>query len=356
MAEIIHDGFDWLASDAITRQRSLPKWDEGLPAVGNGAIAPIVANRGLHTTQGFTSAGGKWLEKGFGGNRSRLFCGFALHVLWADSSLPHVKALGSVFDGTDYQCTLTLETDWSVGLRRGDKDATLIAKTAANSISHGLAWEWFEFEFVIHGSTGVWRIWKEGTLLEAFTGLNTKTTGNASGTKYRLGANGTEAIYNFTLTDFYLIDDQAGDGPSDRVGDSAMYVDFPNGAGALTEFTPSAGSNWQNVDEAPHDTDATYNEADTPGQRDRYAFTPLPEDFNGTIISATYGYTMRKTDAGSRTTTAAARSGSSEVTDVTQTLTTDYQHFAMTIWEDPAGGDLTKEVVDAIQFGPEIVA
>lgn len=75
--------------------------------------------------------------------------------------------------------------------------------------------------------------------------------------------------------DVYILD-SSGSAPNNTfLGDVVVETLFPSGAGATTNFTPSTGSNFQNVDDTNHDGDTTYNSASTVGNRDTFATTNL---------------------------------------------------------------------------------
>ena len=60
----------------------------------------------------------------------------------------------------------------------------------------------------------------------------------------------------------------------------------PNGVGGANVWTPSAGANWQNVDEATADDDTTYNSTATVGDQDLFAYPDLsPALPTGAVIS-----------------------------------------------------------------------
>lgn len=69
----------------------------------------------------------------------------------------------------------------------------------------------------------------------------------------------------------------AEDGKIYKRSGVASETEVPTGAGATTQWTPSAGSNWQNVDDAvgAPDADSTYNESSTAGHMDLFTKAAL---------------------------------------------------------------------------------
>jgi hypothetical protein len=60
-------------------------------------------------------------------------------------------------------------------------------------------------------------------------------------------------------------------------GDTKIAGVFPTGAGNSAQWTPSAGANWDCVEEVPP-SDADYITTNTVGQKDTYAASDLPAD------------------------------------------------------------------------------
>lgn len=105
-----------------------------------------------------------------------------------------------------------------------------------------------------------------------------------------------------SLADDFYVDDAVGE--ADVAPSSPRFVLLlPNGAGSYTNWTPSAGSNYQNVDDAgANDGDSTFNYATASGAKDAYAVTNTTAGVTvpaGHIVRAvTVGAIVRKTDAG----------------------------------------------------------
>lgn len=72
-----------------------------------------------------------------------------------------------------------------------------------------------------------------------------------------------------TYVDDFYVDDTTGEDDASPSGRRFMLA-LPDGAGANAAWTPSTGSNYQNVDDTPHDGDSTYNYALTSGLKDTF--------------------------------------------------------------------------------------
>lgn len=141
------------------------------------------------------------------------------------------------------------------------------------------------------------------------------------------------------------------------------FVMSPTGAGATTQFTPSTGANWQNVDEisGADDVDATYNSDSVAGHIDLFTKTALsgpaaPDQ----IYSVTIDITARRTSTGGTNPTmrGVVRIGGVNYFTAAITLTNDTSYHVVTFaaWTlSPATGVAwTIAELDAAQFGYEL--
>ena len=127
-----------------------------------------------------------------------------------------------------------------------------------------------------------------------------------------------------------------------------------SGAGSNTGFAPSAGSNFENVDETPGpDDDGTYNDGDALNEKDSYAMDDLSA--GGTIYALKHQMTVKKTDAGTVGVKPLIRVGGSDYVGSEVMLTTDYTTETQ-IWEDnPDDSNPFEEAdVNAIEAGMQI--
>lgn len=72
----------------------------------------------------------------------------------------------------------------------------------------------------------------------------------------------------------YYCNDNSGAVDNTYWGDTRYEYIYPSAAGNSTQFTPSAGSNWDAVNESPgHNTDTDYVENNVSGNKDLYTMT-----------------------------------------------------------------------------------
>jgi hypothetical protein len=195
--------------------------------------------------------------------------------------------------------------------------------------------------------------------------LNEQEVINWTGDNYYSGVTGfkvSRCTWRFKRYMHLLIDDMyfaGGNGSynNDFLGDVRIDVINPNGAGNYTDLTPSAGNNYECVDEAIID-EADYVEGVTPGDKDSYTFPDVPTDLDDASI---FGISLR--NISQRT----AGSDNIKIDALLRTGSTDY-NFAVELsladsWsskdfifeKDPSDvGDWTKAKINACEFGMEV--
>jgi len=96
-----------------------------------------------------------------------------------------------------------------------------------------------------------------------------------------------DALIGYTTGTLYLDDlafnDTTGGVDNSWCGDGKVVMLPPSAAGDTTQWTPSAGSNWQNVDEVPPTADTDYNSANVSGYVDLYNTTTFTIPANHVI-------------------------------------------------------------------------
>lgn len=103
-----------------------------------------------------------------------------------------------------------------------------------------------------------------------FTG-DTKPDANTQFDKVRLGYGGIVAYSVYAYFDNFIMDD------ADWIGDTSIQAVVPTGAGTTTGWTPSAGNNYECVDEKPV-SDADYVSINSNDVTDTYAAGNLAGD------------------------------------------------------------------------------
>src|SRR5262249_36678260 len=149
--------------------------------------------------------------------------------------------------------------------------------TSTSFLSAG-AFNYIEVKITISDTVGVVTVRVNGTSTGwlALTSQDTQNGGPSTITNIILGGdlvtNASNAPSHF---DDVVILDTTGAVNNDFLGDCRVEAIFPNGAGNYAQWTPSTGSNFQNVDENPPNDDSDYNSSSTAGQIDTFNYSNL---------------------------------------------------------------------------------
>jgi hypothetical protein len=157
--------------------------------------------------------------------------------------------------------------------------------------------------------------------------------------------------------DIYICDD-AGAVNNDFLGDCQVEVLMPDGAGNYAQWTPSAGANYENVDEIPPNDDSDYNESSTLNQIDTHSFPALALLSSGSILGVQSLINARKTDAGLRTIRPKFRISGSDYSGANRNLDVDYKYHTEIFEENPDTGVAwtIADFVAGIEHGYELMA
>lgn len=229
-------------------------------------------------------------------------------------------------DGTTVQVDLRwdLSTRKFYFTRNGTTIASGTTAFAANQ------WYHVEIKVLLHASAGTVALRINGIAEITATGLNTMATANNTINRVAFsmtGGGGGNNIY-----DDVFVWDTSGSINTDWLGDCRIETLFPSGAGTTTQWTPSTGSNYQNVDETSPNNDTDYNYSATAGQIDTFALPNLGAS-SGTVMAVQSVLRHRKDDAGSRTLRRVFRSGS-----------TNYEGADISVLD---GYSFTREILEA---------
>jgi hypothetical protein len=219
-------------------------------------------------------------------------------------------------DAGSAQCDVRLLV---TGAMQATRNGTVLGTSAAGVVQSGSVWQYIEV--------------KATTDQIGFQG-----TGNQS----------------FDFADLYILN-TSGSVNNDFWGDTAVDAKTVSGAGNSTQWTPSAGSNYQNVDDATPNGDTDYNSSGTASQVDLYALTDLSG--TGTARAAQWNGYVRKDDAGSRSVAPMLRSESTDAQGSTQSVSDSYTYLFQVYDVDPAdAGSWTFTKINALEAGIKLVS
>lgn len=194
-------------------------------------------------------------------------------------------------------------------------------------------WHFVQIRASIANTGGTVEIWVDGQKWLTYTG-NTQNTGSAWVDRWWLGT----SISGFYRWANIIVYDETGAAPNARTPETRIFADPPAGAGASTGWTPSAGSNYQAVDEQPNDGDTTYVSAASALLDDLYSFgAPVPAGAVVYMVGAEID--ACKDDAGTNNVDVLIRGNTTVAAGGSPfALTTAYQRFRGWKETDPSTG------------------
>ncbi|WP_330473837.1 hypothetical protein [Terrabacter sp. C0L_2] len=226
--------------------------------------------------------------------------------------------------------------------------ATVLATAAVNEPVD--SWVYLEVMVTVADTGGRVVVKVDGATVIDFTG-DTKNAGTATTIDTIRMTTGTGSLPRL-FDDLYVCDGTGAAPHNTFLGPVRVYTLSPTGAGTDTAMTPSAGANWQCVDEQPYS--ATDYVTGSTGQRDTYALADLPAS-PGTIFAVQPTTVAAKTDAGALSLKTAIRSGGTVYTGTAAALgSTDTSVRTIRTTNPATSAAWTKANVDALEAGAEV--
>ena len=159
------------------------------------------------------------------------------------------------------------------------------------------------------------------------------------------------------IDDLYIVHVD-GSGINDFLGDCRVDTIVANGAGNSTDFTPSAGANYECIDDAPTDT-ANWVEAIGDADKDTYNYGSVPTGIDDAAIYGVSVQSVAKRTAPSSNVALRNLLRSNSVDyqgSLTHSLADNWNNHKQDIWEiDPDdSGAWTQAKINACEFGMEL--
>ena len=288
-----------------------------------------------------------YARKTLGVNAQTLVVGIACRV---SSILAGCLAIGFMDAGL-WQCEVRIN---ALGQLTICRNATVLA-TSANSLLIN-TYYYIEFKVYIHDAAGSAEIKVNGISWASVAGADTKNTVNAYANQVQIGAGGGVGSASIGDYDDLYVCDNAGVVNNDYLGDVRVQAILPDGAGGNTEWDPSAGANWQCVDEVPPNEDVDYVYTSVAGERDSYTFVnliPVAGSINAVVIYPR----SRKDDAGARTVAPVVRIGGINYDGIGQAIGNSYAYYPQIYETSPATiAAWTIAEINGAEFGVKLVA
>ena len=259
----------------------------------------------------------------------------------------------AIWNGASVLASLRLNFDGTLSVTRGDNYAGVVLGTSSATIPLNV-FTYIEWKVTLSASVGTHDVRLNGVSQLSLTGLNT-TTGPTTWTMFELGQRAFGASWSGASTvdhdDLYVCDGSGASPWNGFLGDCRVDAGVPSGAGASSQWTPSAGSNYQNVDDAAPDDDATYNETTTVGHVDTFV-VPDAASAGATIRGVQVNLSAKKTDAGTCTIAPVVRHSSTNYVGTDQAPATGYANLSQVFQTNPGtSAQWTEADFNAAEFG-----
>jgi hypothetical protein len=193
-----------------------------------------------------------------------MICGLAYQL---PSGLPASGSnIVALYEGANKGVSIITNVSGTIAAYRG---VTLLGTSV---LSLGSAtWYYIELKVLTHDSAGTVEVKVNGATWLNLTSQDTQIGSNSYHDAARFGVVSEETRYD----DMYILD-STGSANNDFLGNRKVIALDPDGAGDDSDWTPSAGSNYQNVDDGDEvDEDTTYNETSTDTHQDLYTYGDL---------------------------------------------------------------------------------
>lgn len=335
---ILHlEGFDWFtdAAELATRYTSnnINEWY----SVASGRFA---GSRGVGWDGGASQI---YLAKGLpSGDYSTITMGIAAYLYLTASS----RAIFYFGDVSGGQIMAWYNDSDGIRITRGTSYGSNILGEV-DTVQQTGVWMYYIMKVYIHDTAGTIDFWINGESVISESSLDTRAYG-AYITTVRLYTLSYRSQGQDIFDDWWITD-------GENLGDCRIKTYMPTGDGTYSQFTPSAGSNYENVDDTNPDDDSTYNEANFLNAKDSYTFTP---SIISPVKAVQVGTLAKKTGVQEIQIKNLIRSGGSDYNSTDgKYLSTDYAYLSTIHETDPDDSNpWTQSKVSSAEFGLEITA
>ena len=344
MTVIYCDSFDNYGSADMTERG----W------VGNVSYSIVSAGNGRRGTAGLMvdqaiQGGVRYIRRQFSAD-STVTIGWAMRVNLLSSTIAVAEMPYLLSSAGGGQICVQCDTGGNITVRR-PYNGTILG-TIPDPIGHD-EWNHYQLQVYVHDTNGTAELKLNGTTVIDYGPGDTLNSGSDIG-MIRLGVNSSNG-YNFYIDDLYILDSASPN--NDFLGDCRVDALFPDGAGTSTDWTPSAGSNYDCVNEADPNDDTDYITENTIGDHDSYTFDDL-STASGSVFAVQSQLYAKKDDAGSRDLKTVIRSGTTDYTPgSTHSMGDSYHAYLDQYQVDPdTSSAWTISGVNAAEFGVKLEA
>ena len=257
-----------------------------------------------------------------------------------------------VYQSGANQMCVALKADGALEVRRSNKSGTLLGTSAAGLVTTS-TYGYIELKALISTTVGTAEVRFNGAVVLTLTGLNNAQA--AVSTWNGVGSNGAGST-TYDLDDFYVCDGTGAAPWNTYLGDIRVDHRMPTGVGTTTQWTPSAGANWQCVDEVPPNGDTDYNSTTVLNNIDTFVVQDAPV-VGAAILAVQQCTYMKKSDTGTVQVAPVVRSDGVDFVRPTVTLATAYAFGLEVLPTDPdTSAQWLEAAFNAAEFGYKRIA
>ncbi len=255
------------------------------------------------------------------------------------------SAIFHLYEGANLGINLRVTPAGYIECRRG----TTVLGTSIIGITFN-NWFYIGLKVLTNNSIGTVDVKVNGVSYLALTSQDTQPGSNAYHTAFRvgmIGASGSSTVYD----DLYFLDG-SGSVNNDFLGNRQVIALDPDSDGDLSDWAPSAGNNYENVDDGGLvDNNATYNETSTDAHQDLYTFEDLSSDI--TSVDGVQINTVLRVTTGSMDISHTIKTGTTTSQGTPETVTTTVFVTVVRVEEEDPDtlSAWTPSGVNAAQFG-----
>lgn len=232
----------------------------------NGIVSSTTRARGGNRSFYFDNHS-QYGQKNLGSGIDELYFRWAVYPEGFGSGTGYALIFQALDSAAAIQISITANTANQLSVRRGSDGGTILGTSGAGLTLN--KWHVIELWLKIADSGGEAELKINGVLEVDFNG-DTKQTAIADMQHIKWQSGTTGSRFYPCYVDDIAINDTTGAQQNSWIGRGTILGFVPDGAGNYAQFTPSAGSNYQNVEEVPPDDDTTHNEDNVVDQKDSF--------------------------------------------------------------------------------------
>jgi len=362
MALLFVDGFDHYQTSDLKF-----KWDnmDGIdPTATHVYINNTIPRTGGHqylqlsnkANDGSVSTSGGTIRKMIPSKPETIIIGFAFNIAEFNGALGQVALYNESGDDIiKYRFYKNPNFD-KFGVQVYDANDNLLGQTADNLIDD-MVWYYLETKTYVNNSSGSVQIRLNGATHLQLENINTDPSNGLYNGVSHIDITG--ALYYSTsvtllIDDLYILDN-SGLQNNDFLGDVYIQAIFPESNGTHSDWTPSAGSNYECVDDIDIDEDATFVSTTTDNAIDTYNFGAVTAITGSTIKAVVSNITAKKDGASIRHIAPIVRENNLEYEGGDVNLSDTYKNYQY-VWENNPEDNQPWEIsdIDNAEFGVKL--